>query len=220
MNIGNNLQSLRSKRNLSQEALAEEMGVSRQAVAKWEQGQSCPELPTLLALADFYSVTVDQLVRTPDYPESIPAGTLDERIQFLLEAKKNGYAAKAKEEPSSRPNSHDIHYQRGDWLYIDSYLGGEKFTGEEALWHRGTPQWAMNYSGRVFGPNFSGDFLKEALSLVPEEKPFRGPAVHTKGEYSYHSMVQGNFSWFQGYEEILYGKERVYQCFYHGGEVL
>ncbi len=42
--IGENIQYLRKKRNLTQEALAEQLGVSRQTVAKWEAGESAPDL--------------------------------------------------------------------------------------------------------------------------------------------------------------------------------
>ncbi len=44
------------------------------------------------------------------------------------------------------------------------------------------PSWSMNYIGRVTGDNFSGDFLKEALLRVPEDKPFRGPEDYTNGD--------------------------------------
>ena len=46
-------------------------------------------------------------------------------------------------------------------MYYDTYLGGEKFSGEEALWIADNPYWSMNYIGRVTGENFNGDFLKK-----------------------------------------------------------
>ncbi len=55
------LYTLRRKRGLSQEALAEAIGVSRQAVSKWETGSSTPELDKLKALSTFFGVTVDEL---------------------------------------------------------------------------------------------------------------------------------------------------------------
>jgi len=53
---------LRRKRGLSQEQLAEQLGVSRQAVSKWESGQSVPELDKLQALSRCFGVTLDQLM--------------------------------------------------------------------------------------------------------------------------------------------------------------
>ena len=105
-------------------------------------------------------------------------------ILFLFRAKKATYAGKGNETTSSRPESHDLIYSEGNYLYYDTYLGGEKFSGEEALWISGKPFWSMNYVGRVTGSNFSGDFLKEALLNVPFDKPFRGPENYSHGEYT------------------------------------
>lgn len=56
------LKVLRSERGLTQEALSEKMGVSVQAVSKWENGLSCPDIALLPGLADFLGVTVDHLL--------------------------------------------------------------------------------------------------------------------------------------------------------------
>ena len=53
MVLNTRLASLRRSRSLSQEALAEELSVSRQAVAKWESGETLPELENLVALASY-----------------------------------------------------------------------------------------------------------------------------------------------------------------------
>ena len=102
-------------------------------------------------------------------------------------------------------------------MYYDTYLGGNKFAGEEALWISKTPFWSMNYVGRVIGENFSGDFLKEALLLVPEDKPFRGLELYVNGDYEFRCKVEGDFEWFQGKETISYKNTIIYECFFHGG---
>lgn len=79
-------------------------------------------------------------------------------IPFLMKAKKATYAGKGAETISSRLKSHDLVYSEDDLMYYDTYLGGDKFAGEEALWISGNPYWSMNYAGRVIGDNFSGDF--------------------------------------------------------------
>lgn len=72
----------------------------------------------------------------------------------------------------------------------------------------------MNYIGRIVDEGFSGDFLKEALLLVPKEYPYRGPMVYQNGEYKYHCIINGEFEWFQGYEEIFIIIERYMNaCF-------
>lgn len=61
----------RRKCGLSQEALGEAVGVSRQAVSKWETGDAIPEVTKLIALADVFGVSVDFLVRDGEYPSEI-----------------------------------------------------------------------------------------------------------------------------------------------------
>jgi len=63
MNFSEKLQILRKEKRLSQEGLAEKLNVSRQAVSKWESGQSFPELDKIIILSDIFSFTVDELVK-------------------------------------------------------------------------------------------------------------------------------------------------------------
>ena len=63
--IHENLQFLR-RAHYSQEEVAERIGVSRQAVAKWESGETIPDLPNTQALAAFYDITLDELVNHHD----------------------------------------------------------------------------------------------------------------------------------------------------------
>lgn len=72
MNLNENIQRLRRQAGLSQEALAEKLGVSRQAVSKWESGAALPELEKLAELAQLFSVRLDELVglTAPNAPET------------------------------------------------------------------------------------------------------------------------------------------------------
>ncbi len=143
----------------------------------------------------------------------------DKLVEFLIEAKRRTYAGHGAEVAPSRPNSHDLRYAEGELMYYDTYLGGELFSGEEAVWLSDTPIWCMNYTGRVIGQPFSGDFLKEALSHVEADAPFRGPASYISGDYTYECKCDGCFDWFQGYETISYKGRLIYDCYYHGGVV-
>ena len=51
----------RKELGLTQEALAQKLGVTNQAVSKWESGQSCPDIALLPALADLFGITIDAL---------------------------------------------------------------------------------------------------------------------------------------------------------------
>ena len=64
--IGKNILTLRRLRGLTQEELAERVGVSRQAVAKWESGESTPDLASCCTLAELFRVSLDDLVRFDD----------------------------------------------------------------------------------------------------------------------------------------------------------
>lgn len=60
--ISMNLKNLRKRSRFTQEDVAERIGVSRQAVAKWENGESVPDINNCLALSKLYGVTLDDLV--------------------------------------------------------------------------------------------------------------------------------------------------------------
>lgn len=77
MNLSKNLNAYRRRSGLTQEALAERLGVSRQAVSKWESDRSRPELELLLAMAELYGCTVDDLLQGPP-PEDAPPEEAEE----------------------------------------------------------------------------------------------------------------------------------------------
>lgn len=60
--ISENLLTLRKMKNLSQEQVAEAAGVSRQAYTRWEKGETVPDIESCAALAEFYRVSLDELV--------------------------------------------------------------------------------------------------------------------------------------------------------------
>ena len=66
MSISNNIQATRLAHGFTQEQLAEAVGVSRQTVAKWESGETSPDLDHAAALADAFGTTLDDLVGFDD----------------------------------------------------------------------------------------------------------------------------------------------------------
>ena len=77
MTLSGKILYCRKKAGLSQEALAEKLGVSRQAVSKWETGEAVPELSKLVLLAAAFGVTTDWLLSEsepePEAPSPAPA---------------------------------------------------------------------------------------------------------------------------------------------------
>ena len=214
------LQLIRKSQGMTQEDLAEKLDVSRQAVAKWESGQVYPDISNLIQISNLFNVTVDYLVRDQecmvsyDDHDDTDIGKL---IDFRLEANVNTYAAYMNETDPTRLDSHDYSYSNGQYTYHDTYVGGEKFAGEETICLNDKIQYAMNYLGRVLNQQFSGDFLKEALRKADKSMPYRGPEYYQSGEFIYKCSVTGDFCWFQGYEEIYCNNVKVYECYFHGG---
>ena len=62
MMLGKNLKTLRRKNNLTQEALADSLAVSRQAVCMWESGERTPKVSVLTQIAKNFEVTIDHIV--------------------------------------------------------------------------------------------------------------------------------------------------------------
>ena len=223
MTFSDKLQIIRKSKGITQEELAEKLNVSRQAVTKWERGMSYPDIMNLIQLSEIFHITVDYLVKDNQCGvcmETNCDNDLEQVIDFKLEAIKNTYAGYADTCNASRPGSNDYTYTKGDYQYYDTWLGGEKFSGEEAIWKKGKAIYSMNYFGRNLDERFSSDFLKEALRVSTKELPYRGPEFYQSGEYTYKTKVIGDMEWFQGYEEIFCQNIKVYECFYHGGMLI
>ena len=83
--IANRFVNLRKANNLSQEALAEKLGISRQAVSKWERAEASPDTDNLILLAKIYNVSLDQLLFSEEYPTPIEKTTDSSEPQLSRE---------------------------------------------------------------------------------------------------------------------------------------
>lgn len=97
MNIGKNILEQRRKKNVTQEELAAELGVTAAAVSKWKNGYTLPDIMMLCALADFFEVTTDELLgRNPKPVYAVVAASsaeLGDRISRF--SKKHGFIVKS-----------------------------------------------------------------------------------------------------------------------------
>ena len=97
--IGSKIKALRREQKVTQEALAEALGVTPQAISRWESGNGYPDMELLPALADFFAVSIDELIgyRKSEREEELDrihkeldrlseVGTVDERIRFARES--------------------------------------------------------------------------------------------------------------------------------------
>ena len=63
MNIADRILYLRKSKGISQEELADKVGVSRQAVSKWESEQSMPDVEKIIIMSDYFNVTTDYILK-------------------------------------------------------------------------------------------------------------------------------------------------------------
>ncbi|AKF92619.1 helix-turn-helix transcriptional regulator [Brevibacillus laterosporus] len=63
MSLGQQLKKFRELKSLSQEDIAQKIGVTRQAVYKWENDKSYPDIDNLILLSELYNVTLDELIK-------------------------------------------------------------------------------------------------------------------------------------------------------------
>ncbi len=150
-------------------------------------------------------------------------------LNFLLEAKRNTYAAEGTEtfvEKPLVPGSKQLQFCSGEWLYCDIYFGGVQFTGQEIVYRRNIPVWAMSYSGGLIGEHSPGStrsvysFLRDALKLVSSRHPFRGPEEYVSGKFSYQSSANVSSQRFDGHEEIFVSDTLCYSLKFAGGCIL
>lgn len=80
MNMADRIQTLRKSRGISQEELADKIGVSRQAVSKWESEQSSPDIEKIILLSDYFDVTTDYLLKGIEAINDAHDNKMDARI--------------------------------------------------------------------------------------------------------------------------------------------
>ena len=94
--IAENIKRLRNEKGISQEVLSEQMGVTVQAVSKWENGLSCPDISLLPELGEFFGVTIDFLLtgREADIPKE-ECGLPDDGRLRIVQARGNKVLGKS-----------------------------------------------------------------------------------------------------------------------------
>ena len=108
MEIGNQIKALRTERGITQEALADKLGVSSQAVSKWERNVTVPDIQLLPLLSAYFGVTIDELFALSDEArmERVQNMLWDERVldRAAVEREEAFLLEKARREPhNGRP---------------------------------------------------------------------------------------------------------------------
>ncbi len=94
MTIADRIQSLRKSKGMSQEELADAVGVSRQAVSKWESEQATPDLDKVIIMSDIFEVTTDYLLKGIEPIRTDDHKTMADVVDQKILTEKNGKRAK------------------------------------------------------------------------------------------------------------------------------
>lgn len=127
MNIetANRLLKYRKAHHFSQEELAEKIGVSRQAISKWERAEASPDTDNLILLSKIYGVTLDELLQGEEEPENNKADSDEKHQEENLENRANPDEETNYEEEKDifSKNGIHIHDKGGDHVNV-SFKGG------------------------------------------------------------------------------------------------
>ncbi len=143
-----------------------------------------------------------------------------------MAAKAACYVGKGQSCRASWRGAHDLRHAEGPWSYLDSYFGGTDFLGQEVVWHRGRPVWAMNYHGAILNDAAitaaeAGEVIRAALSALYREGRFLGGFRYRHSDFTYEDTTTGSVDAFTGRETISSDAGRdtevVYHLVYHGG---
>jgi hypothetical protein len=147
---------------------------------------------------------------------------MDELNLVVVAAKQASYVGGGVKAASSRPGSHDLVWEEGDWRYRDSYFGGTNFIGQETVWRGAQPVWAMNYYGFILRPDLidgqrAGETIKAALSAMYAQGRFLGGFAWSGPHGDYVDQSSGDVGHFFGREVILVDAVEAYGLHYCGG---
>ena len=94
MTVGDRIQNLRKTKGMSQEELADKVGVSRQAVSKWESEQETPDLEKIVIMSELFEVTTDYLLKGIEPVKTDDHKTMADLVDQKILTEKNGKRAK------------------------------------------------------------------------------------------------------------------------------
>lgn len=124
--IANRLQKLRKEKGYSQEQLADALGISRQAVSKWERAEASPDTDNLICLAKLYGVSLDELLFTDQTVEDIKNDNINEAKE------NNNHETQDKDHVHISIKGIDVLEKNGDHVHVgwDGIHVNSKESGE------------------------------------------------------------------------------------------
>ncbi|MCQ4021407.1 MULTISPECIES: helix-turn-helix transcriptional regulator [unclassified Ruminococcus] len=181
MNIetANRLLQYRKKHSLSQEELAAKIGVSRQAVSKWERAEASPDTDNLILLAQIYGVTLDELLTGKEKVE-------EETTQEKQSGNENSESTAANDNDVNAQENNTYDSRSGDRVYFDNGLHVDSKNGEHV--HVG---WSGIHVDSSDGTKVSVD----KNGVFVEEKGERKAYTDENGHIIYDDCCKKNHSY-------------------------
>ena len=133
INIGENIKNLRKRKEITQEELAEYLGISFQSISKWERGEGFPDITMLPDLADFFDVSIDDLINA----DRISGGYFNEVYKNAHEYQVKGEYKNAvellKETLKKYPNHYDMTSKLASVLLLNGSSDESKIYAQKAI---------------------------------------------------------------------------------------
>jgi len=124
LKIGSKIKELRAKHDVTQEKFAEYLGVTPQAVSRWENGTCYPDVELFLPISNFFGITIDELFE-PDRTET----RKNEMYETIYRKGANGYTDEAislaRESLTEFPNDYKLMEQMADLLFYKDAVGNK-----------------------------------------------------------------------------------------------
>lgn len=188
MGLGKKIAYYQKNKNITQDELAKQLGISNQAVSKWETGQSCPDVELLPRLADIFEITLDELFDRDFIPR-------EEAIEEAIDAE----SVSTVSEPQEFPNKVSVSELKvkEEWVLVGTrpevLNAPVLYTDSSGLpWADDETLHVALYVGHQL---IRGEELKKRFGRVCKDISFNynGPALNVESSFSVVcSEVQGN----------------------------
>jgi len=148
--IANKLLQLRKEKGLSQEQLAQKLGISRQAISKWERAEASPDTDNLIELAKLYDISLDELLlHEPTSKEKAPEN--EDKDEEYVHVGFDGVHVKEHKGDEVHVSWDGVHVAEKDGHRVDVdkngiYVDGEKYQKEDFMhWHEENKKYSFPF---------------------------------------------------------------------------
>lgn len=170
VSISENIRGFRKQRLLTQEQLAEVLGVTPGAVHKWETGMSVPELGMIIELADFFDVSVDALLGYEMKDNRM--ANIVARIRKAHQSHDRGYLQEAEKALKKYPHSFEIVHESAVLYMVTGITSGDKqlLNRTAELFETSKIYISQNANPKISDISIAGDIAEVYLAMGDTEK--------------------------------------------------